>query len=139
MVSSISFSTTHSSFKLRDKNKIRSWIGRVASLEKREIGSISYIFCSDSFLLKINKRYLHHNTLTDIITFDLAEDEKLDGEIYISIERVRSNAKNYNNPFQAELRRVIIHGVLHLCGYRDKTKAEIAEMRRKEEACLSLY
>lgn len=126
-------------FKLKDSRKISSWIKDVVKKEGSAIKEINYVFCSDSYLLSLNKGFLKHNTLTDIITFDNAEDDtSLEGEIYISIERVKENAINYNNSFLDELNRVMIHGVLHLLGYKDKKTAEKAQMRKKEEACLSL-
>jgi len=100
---------------------------------------LSYIFCSDKYLLSINQKYLNHNTLTDIVTFDLAEDAEIEGEIYISVERVKENAVKYAVDFEEELHRVIIHGLLHLIGYKDKTASQKAQMRKKEQACLSLY
>lgn len=139
MKSRVSFQSADIPFKLSNQARIKAWIKKVAVLEGRGIDTLSYIFCSDKYLLKINQKYLHHNTFTDIITFDLAEGDNLDGEIYISIERVKANANNFQNAFNQELRRVMIHGVLHLCGYPDKTSIEKGTMRRKEEACLSLY
>jgi len=100
---------------------------------------LSYIFCSDKYLLSINQKYLNHNTFTDIVTFDLAESAEIDGEIYISVGRVKENAVKYEVDFEEELRRVIIHGLLHLIGYKDKTASQKVQMRKKEQACLSLY
>ncbi|MBS1977172.1 MAG: rRNA maturation RNase YbeY [Bacteroidetes bacterium] len=127
------------SFRLNEPHKIRRWIERLAAAEGRQIGGLTYVFCSDPFLLRLNKEYLHHHTLTDIITFDLSEDSLLRGEIYISIPRVRSNARSYGQPFRTELHRVIAHGLLHLLGYKDKLLRDKALMRQKEEACLSLW
>jgi rRNA maturation RNase YbeY len=111
----------------------------VAKTEKKEIGDLTYVFCSDDYLLSLNQQFLKHNTLTDIITFDYSEGKKeLSGEIYISIDRVADNAAKFKTDFQDELHRVMIHGVLHLAGYKDKKPAEKALMRKKEEACLSL-
>jgi probable rRNA maturation factor len=108
-------------------------------MEGATIQEINYIFCSDSYLLSLNQGFLKHNTFTDIITFDNSEDpSSLEGEIYISIERVKENAKKYNVPIEDELSRVMIHGVLHLLGFKDKKPTEKALMRKKEEACLSL-
>lgn len=135
----VSFQSADISFKLLNQSRLRGWIKKIAALEGREIDALSYIFCSDRYLLKINQKYLNHKTFTDIITFDLSDGIRIDGEIYISIERVKANASNFENPFAQELRRVMIHGVLHLCGYPDKKQQEKATMRRKEEACLSLY
>ena len=135
----IHFFTEDITFKLAHPRKTASWITAVVKKERRSIKDINYIFCSDRYLLQINKDYLNHNTLTDIITFDYSEGEKpLEGEIFISIERVRENSSLYNTTFQDELDRVLIHGVLHLIGYSDKNQAKKAQMRKKEEACLSL-
>lgn len=132
------FSEGIAPFKVPAPRKTAHWIESVASRENFKITGINYIFCSDAELLAINKRYLHHSTLTDIITFDYSEGRDLEGEIYISVERVKENAAKYKTSFEDELRRVIIHGVLHLMGYRDKKPTEKARMREKEEACLSL-
>ena len=101
--------------------------------EKKVLGSLTFIFCSDSFLLKINQDYLSHNDLTDIITFDLSDSpSKIDGEIYISIDRVKDNSSRYMVPFNQELWRVVFHGCLHLCGFKDKKPQEVKTMRQKE-------
>jgi len=125
-------------FKLSHPRKTSSWIKAVAKKEKKTLVLINYVFCSDSYLLQMNLNYLNHDTLTDILTFDYSDKSKLEGEIYISIERVRENSTVFNRPFDEELHRVIIHGLLHLMGYKDKSSAEKAQMRKKEEACLSL-
>lgn len=126
-------------FKLKNPRKITSWIKTVVKQEEASIKEINYIFCNDSYLLTLNQDFLKHNTLTDIITFDNSESEsELEGEIYISIDRVKENAKTFNVSFEDELNRVMIHGVLHLLGYKDKKPSEKALMRKKEEACLSL-
>lgn len=134
----IHFFSNEIRFKIKNSKKIANWIKLVAKKERKQIGELSYIFCSDEFLLTINRQYLRHNTLTDIITFDFSEGKTLIGEIYISIERVTENAKKFHVTFQNELDRVMIHGILHLAGYKDKKPAEKEQMRRKEEACLSL-
>lgn len=126
-------------FRLKDKNKIRLWLEECAYQEQKSIEQIMYIFCSDEYLLHINQTYLNHNTYTDIITFDYAEDNNLNGEIYISAERVKENAKKYKVSFKEELLRVIAHGFLHLCGYKDKTKREKEIMREKENEKLNLF
>lgn len=126
-------------FKIKNPRKSSNWIALVAKAEKKEIGDLTYVFCSDDYLLSLNQQFLKHNTLTDIITFDYSEGKKeLSGEIYISIDRVADNAAKFKTDFQDELHRVMIHGVLHLAGYKDKRPAEKALMRKKEEACLSL-
>lgn len=136
---SIHFFSQGIRFNLKNPRKVTSWIKRVVQSEKASVKEINYIFCSDSFLLSLNQGFLKHNTLTDIITFDNSdESDGIDGEIYISIERVKENAIKYEVPFDDELSRVMIHGILHLLGYKDKKPAEKALMRKKEEACLSL-
>ena len=126
-------------FKIETPRKASTWITLVAKTEKKEIGDLTYVFCSDDYLLSLNQQFLKHNTLTDIITFDYSEGKKeLSGEIYISIDRVADNAAKFKTDFQDELHRVMIHGVLHLAGYKDKKPAEKVRMRKKEEACLSL-
>ena len=104
----------------------------VIKAENKQIGEINCIFCDDEYLLEKNKTYLNHNTLTDIITFDYSEKDEISGDLFISIERVRENAKIYNVTFELELSRVLIHGILHLIGFGDKTDEEIKTMRQKE-------
>jgi len=127
-------------FKLAHPRKTSYWINEAIAKEKSEPGDLNFIFCSDSFLHSLNKEYLYHNTFTDIVTFDQRTDadQPVSGDIYISIERVRENASKYDEPFDGELHRVIIHGVLHLLGYKDKKPSDKALMRKKEEAYLSL-
>lgn len=126
-------------FRPEHPRKKAAWIKSILALEKVEFGELNFIFCSDRFLLQLNKQYLHHNTYTDIITFDNANSPKqIAGDIYISIERVFDNAMRFKVSNVDELDRVIIHGVLHLIGYNDKKPQERAQMRKKEEACLSL-
>ena len=125
-------------FKLKGQRRKAEWIKLSAAREKRNVKDILYVFCTDAFLLKINQDFLAHNTLTDIITFDYSEGREISGEIYISLERVKENAAKYDAAFQTELDRVMIHGILHLCGYSDKKALEKATMRKKEEAYLSL-
>lgn len=126
-------------YNLKDKRKINSWIKRTIEMENFNPGDINFIFCSDTYLLKLNQEYLNHHTLTDIITFDSSEEENtISGDIFISIDRIKENAKSLNVNFTAELHRVIIHGILHLCGYTDKSKDEKLAMREKEDHYLSL-
>jgi probable rRNA maturation factor len=126
-------------FQLAHPRKTSSWIKRVINKEKKSLSNLSYIFCSDRYLLQLNIQYLKHRALTDIITFDYSEDPTtINGEIYISIDRVKDNSAKFKRTFDEELHRVVIHGVLHLVGYRDKKASEKALMRKKEEACLSL-
>ncbi|WP_339784280.1 rRNA maturation RNase YbeY [uncultured Imperialibacter sp.] len=135
----ITFFSEDVSFKLSSPNKVRRWIKEVILLEKHTLSEISYIFCSDDYLHNMNVQYLNHDTLTDIITFDNSEEEdQIEGDIFISVDRVKENATQLNLPFDTELHRVMIHGILHLCGYKDKTSADNDLMRKKEDACLSL-
>jgi rRNA maturation RNase YbeY len=119
--------------------KFKNFIAQVIEAENRTLRTLNYIFCSDDYLLEINREFLQHDYLTDIITFDLSVDDSISSEIYVSIDRVRENAKLFNTSFIRELYRVMIHGVLHLLGYKDKTKREIAVMRNKEEHYLLLF
>lgn len=136
----IQFFTEDTTFSLKRKTEIRSWLQQVAQREGYEILDLNYIFCSDEYILSINQQFLDHDTYTDIITFDnTIEDYKIYGEIYISIDRVKENAKNYKVTFQEELSRVMAHGVLHLCGYKDKTKKQSEVMRAKENEAIQLF
>ena len=126
-------------FRVQHALKVKEFLVNVLRAEKRVSKSINYIFCSDEYLLQINKDFLQHDYLTDTITFDLSTGDLIEAEIYISIERVRDNAATYNTSFKRELCRVMIHGVLHLAGYKDKTKSEITLMRSKEEHYLLLF
>ena len=125
-------------FRLNKSAQIESWVKAVIKKEGSKPGDINFIFCSDKFLLDINRRFLNHDYFTDIITFDESESGLTSGEIYISIDRVKDNAQTLNAQFHVELKRVIIHGVLHLLGYKDSTKAQKKEMRLKEDTYLSL-
>jgi len=119
--------------------KTKDWIKTIVSLQKHTIKELNFILCSDEYLHKINLEYLNHDTYTDIITFDNAEETgTLEGDIFISYERVMENATEFNSTTDQELHRVVIHGVLHLLGYKDKTKEEKILMRNKEDECLSL-
>ena len=118
--------------------QIKEWINSTILSEKKIPGFISYNFCTDKYLLKINKQYLQHNFYTDIITFDMCEGKNISGDIYSSWDRVKENAKAESALFHVELQRVIIHGVLHLCGYKDKSEKEQKQMRDKENYYLSL-
>jgi rRNA maturation RNase YbeY len=136
--SGIGFFTESIRFRLRNKKSIRTWISEAVINEGKTPGEISVIFCNDSFLLDMNLRYLNHDTLTDIITFEYNEGQVISGDIFISIERVKENTRLFSKSFRDELHRVIIHGVLHLCGYKDKTTKDTATMRQKEEEYLAL-
>ena len=126
-------------FKFKNPKKTSNWLSKICQNEGRGVESLSYIFCSDNYLADLNKKYLNHSTLTDILTFDYSNSNRVNGEIYISIARVKENARIFNQTFDSELRRVLSHGLLHLIGYNDKTPSQKSEMRRKEEACLSLW
>ena len=126
-------------FHLAKPRSTTSWIKATIKKEKKKLHSLNYIFCSDEYLAKLNIRYLKHKALTDILSFDNSTDPKsINGEIYISIDRIKENAIRFKESFDQELHRVIIHGVLHLIGYGDKKASEKALMREKEEAYLSL-
>ena len=135
----IYFHSEHISFVLKQKTSIRAWLLSIIKKENKQLGEINYIFCDDKHLLHINQTYLKHSTLTDIITFDYSENNMLSGDIFISIERVRENAKKYHVSFENELKRVIVHGLLHLAGYKDKTKELKTIMTRKEDHYLELF
>ncbi len=127
-------------FQLKNKKQLSQWIEKIISLEKKKLEELNYIFCNDDYLHQINLEYLQHDTFTDIITFDNSESpDTIEGDIFISIERVKENAVNFNAVFLTELKRVMIHGVLHLIGYPDKTEAEAQKMRLKEEEALNLF
>ncbi len=130
----IHFYTEEIKFQLKSILLIKKWLKQVAEAEKRRLKSLIYVFCTDEYLLKINQDYLQHDTYTDIITFDQSENDSLvEGEIYISIERVRDNAIELNIDFEAELRRVLVHGLLHLLGHNDLSDAEEMQMRLTED------
>jgi probable rRNA maturation factor len=126
---------------LKDRNRLKIFLANLFRKEKTAIESITYIFCSDKYLLHINQRFLQHDYYTDIITFNLSSEneKKVTGEIYISLDRVKENAILLSLPFYKELHRVIFHGALHLCGYKDKTKQQQAQMRGKEDFYLKSY
>ena len=135
---SISFFEEDISFKLKNKAHVRQWITAAIQNEGFKLKELTYIFCSDSYLLQINQQYLDHDTYTDIITFDNSESNKIvTGDIFISIDRIRENAAKFNVPENTELHRVIIHGVLHLLGYKDKSAPDKQKMTEKEDFYLS--
>jgi rRNA maturation RNase YbeY len=134
----ISFQNQSISFRLKDKTRLKAWIKTVTEKEKHRLGDVNYIFCSDDELLEINIQHLNHNTYTDIITFDYTEGNRISSDIFISIDRVEENAKKFKVSFEEELHRVMIHGILHLCGYKDKSKADAELMRKKENGALKL-
>ena len=121
-----------------DKKEISAWIKAVALKYGKKAGDIAYIFCDDAKILEVNRQYLEHDYYTDIITFDYCEDDYVIGDLFISIDRVKDNAQTNNTTFQNELNRVIVHGVLHLCGYKDKSEVDEQLMRQKENQMLAL-
>ena len=127
------------SFRFVKRTLYRLWIREMVQSKSKKIGDVNYIFCDDEYLLSINQQYLQHDTYTDIITFDYCEGDVLNGDIFISIERVRENAQKVEVSFQEELVRVMAHGILHLCGYKDKKKSEAEEMRKQEKWAMDLY
>ena len=128
-------------FSLPSTETTQAWISTILQSHNAAVESVNFIFCSDDYLLEVNRSYLQHDYYTDIITFDNREydDDPLESDIFISIDRVRDNAQDRSIPFEKELHRVIIHGLLHLIGWNDKTEEEKQAMREKEEACLSLH
>ncbi len=135
----ISFQNQNIEFKLSEKGKIKSWIKAIIGSEKKQLGEINFVFTTDEELLKTNIQFLKHNTYTDIITFDSCEGEKINGDIIISVERVNENARKFKTDFETEIKRVIIHGVLHLCGYKDKSAKDAELMRKKENNALKRF
>ena len=136
--STISFFSDEVDFELDNKSHYIKWVEKTILAESKTLGEISFVFCSDEYLHKINLEYLKHDTYTDIITFDYSEEKGVSGDIFISIDRVRENGLEFKKEFYNELSRVIIHGVLHLVGYKDKTNQEKAQMREKEDFYLNL-
>ena len=128
-----------SDFSLEQEEACASWIETIVESENKVLGEISYIFCDDDFLHNINMQYLNHDTLTDIISFDYTEGDVISGDIFISIERVEDNANDFNIPFEEELKRVLAHGVLHYCGYKDKSDTDALLMRAKEDEKIKLF
>lgn len=139
-MSNINYFQEEIDFELKKESVFTKWLESVALAENQSIEEINYIFCSDDYLLSINKEYLDHDYYTDIITFDNRDDinNAIEADIFVSIDRIKENSINLNIPFELELRRVMVHGLLHLLGYHDKSEQEISEMREKEEAYLSL-
>ncbi|PQJ21824.1 rRNA maturation RNase YbeY [Tenacibaculum sp. SG-28] len=125
-------------FQLKDSQKTSDWIASCIHKNDFTYSEINYIFCDDKYLHKINMEYLQHDTLTDIISFDYTMGKEISGDIFISIERVEENAKIYQVSFQEEFHRVLIHGILHYMGYKDKSEEEKEKMREKENDCLQL-
>jgi probable rRNA maturation factor len=135
----IHFFFENKSVSLQNRTALKTFIQSLFKIEGRQIESINYIFCSDKRLLEINRQFLKHDYYTDIITFDLSESSLVNAEIYISLDRIRDNANKQGNTLRSELHRVIFHGALHLCGYRDKSTSEIKAMREREDHYLKKW
>jgi len=125
-------------FQLPNEQEVRAWLEFVLDQEDRELGEVSYIFCDDEYLHDLNLKHLNHNTLTDIISFDYSLGKVVSGDIYISVERVDENARDLGIEFDDELHRIIVHGMLHYVGYKDKSESQRKDMRKKEDYYLSL-
>ena len=135
----IQFCSEDITFSLKEKLKHKAWLNEVAKQEGKKILELSYVFCSDDYLLKINQEYLNHDTLTDIVTFDNSEDpKKIEGDIFISIDRIKENGEKLGTS-ETELERVMVHGLLHLLGYKDKKKEDKALMTEKEDFYIKQY
>jgi rRNA maturation RNase YbeY len=126
-------------FEIPEETIYTEWISSVILSENKSEGEINYIFCDDDYLIEINQQYLNHDTLTDIISFDYSLGNEIHGDIYISVERVRENAEEFKVSFEEELKRVMIHGVLHYCGYKDKSESDESLMRSKEDEKIKLF
>ena len=126
-------------FELDNEAQYEDWISRIIESEGFDEGEINYIFCDDDYLHKINVEYLDHDTLTDIISFDYTVGNLIQGDIFVSVERVKDNANDFNVSFEEELKRVLSHGVLHYCGYKDKSPKDEALMRSKEEEKMQMF
>jgi len=126
-------------FELQNEPRYEKWIGEIITSEGKKEGEVNYIFCDDEYLLQLNVQYLDHDTLTDIISFDYSVGREINGDIFISVERVRENAADFNVSFDNELLRVMAHGVLHYCGYKDKNEQDEQLMRSKEDEKTALF
>ena len=126
-------------FELSDETAISNWLSQVILSESKKEGDINYVFCDDEYLYKINVEYLDHDTLTDIISFDYSIGNELHGDIFVSVERVVDNAKDYEVTFDEELKRVLVHGILHYAGYKDKSEDDELKMRQKEEEKMAMF
>lgn len=128
-----------SDFILENEEAIATWLSSVIASENKTEGEINYIFCDDDYLHQINMEYLNHDTLTDIISFDYTMGNEIGGDIFVSVERVLDNAKDFNVAFDEELKRVLVHGILHYCGYKDKSKDDETLMRSKEDEKIAMF
>jgi probable rRNA maturation factor len=140
VISKVHFHFLEGRISLSRRSELKLFIASIFKKERQKLAGIRYIFCSDHYLLQVNREFLDHDYYTDIITFDLSEPRQpINAEVYISVDRIRDNAKQFTSSLQNELHRVIFHGALHLCGYRDKTREEKAQMREMEDKYLKLY
>ena len=135
----INYQSQDIKFVLKEKRKVSKWINDVIKLHQKKLGNVSYIFCSNQYILELNQQYLNHNYFTDIITFDYCSDNKVEGDIFISIDTVLDNSHRFKTNFNDELLRVRIHGVLHLVGFSDKTAKQQKQMRVLEDEALSIF
>jgi probable rRNA maturation factor len=135
----INFQTQDIDLVIKGKNKIRLWIVNAIKNEGKKTGDITYIFCSDNYLLQMNQKYLQHDDYTDVITFDYTEGDRVSGDIFISFERILDNSNILATKLEDELHRVMIHGIMHLCGYKDKQTLERAQMTEKENQYLAFF
>lgn len=135
----INFQCQDIKFVLKEKRKVSKWINDVIKLHQKKLGNVSYIFCSNQYILELNQQYLNHSYFTDIITFDYCYDNKVEGDIFISIDTVLDNSHRFKTNYNDELLRVIIHGVLHLVGFSDKTAKQQKQMRVLEDEALSIF
>ena len=126
-------------FNLDNEEALAAWLGNVITSENKKEGEINYIFCDDEYLHKINVEYLNHDTLTDIISFDYSVGNELHGDVFVSVERVKDNAADFNVSLEEELKRVLVHGILHYCGYKDKGESEELLMRVKEDEKIAMF
>jgi probable rRNA maturation factor len=126
-------------FTIENEGAISNWISDVIKSENKKVGEINYIFCDDEYLLQINQEHLQHDFYTDIISFDYTVGNEINGDVFVSVERVKDNALDFNVSFDEELKRVLVHGVLHYCGYKDKSEADVLLMRSKEDEKIAMF
>ena len=139
-INSVHFYFEKVHFTLKERGNLKGFINNLIAKEKRKLNKLNYIFCSDKALLRINRKYLGHNFYTDVVTFNLSSSPKeILADIYISVDRIKENAKSFQTPIKEELHRVMFHGLLHLCGYNDKTERQIKLMRKREDFYIALY
>lgn len=138
-MSQVKFHFHHQQFVLKNRRALKAFISAVFKEKKQNLTRLQIVFCSDTFLLDINQQFLQHDYYTDVITFNLGTKNSIEGEIYISVDRVKDNAESLEKSFKEEIHRVIFHGVLHLCGYKDKLKKDKEEMSGEENRLLDLY